>query len=246
MMALARPARPSGRYGECRIPAAGWRAFAIIRLPVTRNGLLEGDRAPHSGSNRDGPQRSVPPATEQPRSRGPLSYPGPQRSHGSQAPIRPSSSRGRPGLARRRRAVVGTRRREAGGSAYPDKRSAAAQNSDRNPNRMIRGSLVLVIRPGLRALMLFRGFSRLAWLKALNISQRDCSFVLSVMSNFLKRAESGFQFPGPMMRFLPGLPNVPVVGFANADGSKYCRANSPFNRPVSRNGFPAQSGRCRP
>src|SRR5712692_5692562 len=82
----------------------------------------------------------------------------------------------------------------------------ARQNVRRNPICMIRGALVLSMRPGFAAPMLARGVPRLAWLKALNISQRYCNSADSLTRNFLNRAQSRFQLPGPLRMFRPAFP----------------------------------------
>ena len=59
-----------------------------------------------------------------------------------------------------------------------------------NPKLMV---LVSVGEPTLA----FRGFSKFAWLKALNISVRNWSFTRSVTLKFFRMPMSTFQKPGP-------------------------------------------------
>src|SRR2546428_5665169 len=63
------------------------------------------------------------------------------------------------------------------------------------------------------------GYEKLAWLKALNISARNCAVNFSVTVNFLNSDASNVARPGPRNDPRATLPKVPGVGIRKAFGS---------------------------
>src|SRR5438067_4721260 len=85
---------------------------------------------------------------------------------------------------------------------------------------------VWVITPaeGLMALPLKTisfGYEKLAWLKTLNISARNCKFNFSVTVNFLNSDVSNVARPGPRNDPRATLPKVPGAGIRKALGSNH-------------------------
>ena len=103
---------------------------------------------------------------------------------------------------------------------------------------MTRAGPVLTMRPTVAEVMLETGLSSCTSLKALKASARNCSCTLFGSLKLLNRDRSALFYPGPVMKFRPVLPSVPVAGTAKAAGSKYMAINSLRGLSVGRLGSP--------
>src|SRR2546426_10438463 len=92
----------------------------------------------------------------------------------------------------------------------------SAQKTNFMPNCLDLAANASKIFPVVQMPIVVLGFLRFTWLGMLNISQRNCRYLLSVTWKFFARLVSRTWLPGPSKIPKPELPNVNAGGAARA------------------------------